>query len=862
MKAALFGINECTSEKGSSLITMIVMISALFIIASTLLFMVLSFFKLNKVFQASENLYFETSRVTQVLAQELEIRVKDIIEGIEVYDYAGPELIPSTIYTPIFNEFGTGAGYSNAAELRDTLISYAGSVDPNIKDDISKALFDITFKLKVKDDSLNTSILYHDASTTPTSNPALTFIQSLATFQDSNPLGERNFVVEEIGTNTDLPTDVRNGIENWLADIKDGTYDNYGGLDEYNTIVYSVLTENERVELAKRLEITFEACSQEFTDDIDTQDSAGVLGYNNSRLGKVLAATGNINISGTGQINLDGDVYAYGSLPSDMTANILDTADYGGIHFNSSQEVNITGSTVTRGYLSANESNSTINIKGHTVCDTLYLADGKSNIDFTIGTVGDDVRNANSSYLATFDDVRVGSSDSYLKIVGNYYGLNNGSTTNINKSSSIVLNAPVDSTPSYVRVYGQALIGGVAFAGNITRDIGGKDYAFKTGESASIGDNFLLYSYRLSESSLGAPTSSSVPSYNINEANDYPSWNIENFSAGSTQLPLLDPNSSVPNDINKTDNLKSHFYHYIRLRESDPDGYLLFNFQPSGQGIILNKNKSHYAPGIVCAQAYTDSDGDGMADGETTISQLDPSSLQGRFYWLIGSVSNILNNFESLTAAPMDPTAYITKANAEKTKAIDEVSFYKIYNDNAYADSTINPNNGITTEDEYSDEGGFLIGGLTSNKYMCNENSDFFYFVTKDAKNITIGSAASNYSTGGIISSAASNININYADINGKAGIIYTKGNVTINPGADFDFDGVIISNGGNITINSNYEVSLSNSDIETTYNDPFFRDIRRFFAPGNEQELLEGTDVYSGSGQNVRLVGKKLLKN
>lgn len=852
-----YGFN---STKGSSLIMMIVMITVLFLIASTLLFVVLSFFKLNKVYQASENLYFETSRATQVLAQQLELRIADIIEN-EIPD-------PITDYTSIFNEFGSAAGYSDAGELETMLSFYAGSADTAIQDDVNKALFDITFKLMVQDDPEASSILYHDATTTPDNNPALTYLQTTAmpAVTDPNPPNEKIFEVKEVAINTGLPADVRTEIVNWLSQNKSnydngGTdYDYYGGLDKYGTVVYTVQAENEKAGLGKKLEVKFQTSSHTFTDVIDTKYAAGVQGYNNSRFGKVLAATGNIDISGAGTVNLNGGIYAYGSLPADMTANIIDPASYGGIRFNGSQTVNITGDAITRGYLSANESNSTINITGHAVCDTLYLADDESDINFTVGTVGNNV-NTSRSYLSTFDDIRAGSSDSHVRIVGSYFGLNEGSTSGVNKSSSVILNTPADSDPSDIRIDGQALIGGVTFVGNITRDIDGNTYAFRTGESTSIGNNFLLYGYRLDQSSLPAPESTSNPSYDVDVANDYPTWDVEDISGlGSTQLALLDPNASDQADIHKTHNLKSHFYHYIRLRESATDGRMLFNFQPSGKGIILNKNKRHYAPGIISAQAYPDSDGNGMAEGETLLSPLDTSTLAERFYWVTGTVPGITGKFESFDALPLDSNEYDEIMETEKTNAMRDVSFYKIYDDNAYTDSGINPNNGATREEEYTDKNGYLLGGLTTDTYMYNMDSDYFYFVTKDAKDIVIGTESDSL-TPGITSSSDSTIKIRAGDIHGKSGIIYTKGNVEIKPDAAFTFDGVIISNGGNITIESDHEVNLDNSDIETTYNQPFFTEVRKFFAPGNEEELLEGSDVYIGSGQNARLVGKKLIK-
>lgn len=847
------------SKKGSTLVMMVVMVSVLTIIGFTLLFIVLGFFNMNKLYQASEDLNYETERVGQVISQKLVEKVSSIIAGVAVQD--GTNISQDTLKLihdkydnsthlqsltdPIHDD---GAPYDNL-NTRLTNILDSASLSAGQKSDFLNALKDISFKLAVEAEQPNSILSNNNAQ-------VLARVKDGGYFDDvtdssgnliftltDHPSASPPYSALEIDKTQAVPGEVWNWLKDRLNDDECDSYVDYPVGDQYGKIKYTVTTENEKLSYKKRMEFTFETTYTTFSpSSVLTANSWTINSYTNEKFSKVLAATGNITIQGVGAVALDGNVYAFGVLPTTMNDNIIPPTSFGGVIFDSdNQNVNINGNVITRGYLKANGGDSTINIRDSAICDTLLLAEDKSNIVLNIGT------DLNNHSLSTFDDIRVNSPQgSSVRIKGNFYGLNDGSSGanmgRINKSSSIILNTLGNS---YIRIDGQALIGGVAYASNITKN----SYAFKTGESVAIGDNFKVYSYKLDQATDpdDIPTNASTPPYSIDQTNDFQTWNVANVSGiGFTQAVLLDPDYINPNSPAKTGNLKSHFYHYVKLHNTDADRNLLFPFNPSNTGIILNANKSHYAPGIICAQAYQDSNNDGEPDSGAV-----PAT--GAFYLLNESLPSPLpSGFSSFNVPAMSEPEYITKIGTEKQNAIKEISFIKKYNDIA-----AEPNTGETKEAEYTDSGGKLNPAVPN--YIQDINSDYFYYIANEKKDIVIGDST-DYPNGKIDASS----------INNHSGIIYTKGNITIQPSASFTFRGVIIANGiytnppdaGNILIKSSSGVTIDNTNIETVYNKPFFAPARRFFAPGNiGSASVTSTDVYSSANKNVRLVDKRLVR-
>ncbi|MGE5474743.1 MAG: hypothetical protein ACM3UU_11040 [Ignavibacteriales bacterium] len=840
------------SEKGSSFIMMIVMISVIITIGFAFLFMVLTMFKLGKIYQASENLYFETVRGGQVISEHLTKRVNDFIatnNGINFNNISDAEFVQVTanIYSYYSTEINAGlspaanrtiTGFRNKVRsmLRNSGSTLTGSNKTNAKD----AIKDIYIKTQIRD-LLNTT----NDNTILDSGSLMTYLQPVAgtkpipNIVNANDATKYDFYLDTATITKNDSTDTGTWLTNFCSCTSDANYNVANGLiygtGNYGKVDYTLKASNTVLNIQKEVKFTFEVASVPFAASSINNNTYSASSYTNSKFDKLLAAYGELKISGGKNVTLNGDIYSYGNLPTDMTANIIDPNNFKGITIDGGgtlvnpREVNITGTAVTRGYIKAAADYLNLSIGKYAVCDTLNATDSaKRNINITIGpSTGADfarftdppyntIVSQTENYLSTFDDIRVDSPNSNVTVHGNYYGLNAGSSTGVNKSSSLILN----STTGTISIDGDALIGGVAFVSNIYRSISGNNYAFKTGESGAVGHNFKVYGYNFNAVDAAVrPDSGSTPPYGINQSGNsitmgFPVWTVKNIS-GTSQIVLLDPDPNDPGSEAKTSNLKSHFYHYVKLKESQGD--ILFDYEPIKAGITLDESKTHYAPGIVCAN--------------------------NKYFWGHGATPDTTNfpvfpnrytfsDYQSYSSDAANP-------DSKKSKAIRDISYIKVYDDTAS-----NPNSGESKETEYTDSG--ATGKLIDiSSYITRTDSNYFYYIRKNNTAITIGGAGSD-----ILSN----------NINNHTGIIYTKGDITIDPTANFTFNGVIIANNiyinaedGSVTLNHNL------TDINSMYNSTItgIEDVKKFFGPGNIASLTGTSQSYSPAARFVRMINK-----
>ncbi|MCL6457793.1 MAG: ribonuclease R, partial [Gorillibacterium sp.] len=165
-----------------------------------------------------------------------------------------------------------------------------------------------------------------------------------------------------------------------------------------------------------------------------TEDAKTPARFSNNLLTKALITGRDLIISGSGgNVNINGDVYAFGTLPNSAAFSqiIIPETLYGGIIINGpAKTVNIGGKAVTRGYIKLAADNVRFSTQNNVICDTLFVQGGRN---FSTASSNLTTRNIRiDGNLSTFDDVKINGSGAYIYVGGNYYGLNEGSESYVN----------------------------------------------------------------------------------------------------------------------------------------------------------------------------------------------------------------------------------------------------------------------------------------------------------------------------------------------------------------------------------------------------------------------------------------------
>lgn len=197
---------------------------------------------------------------------------------------------------------------------------------------------------------------------------------------------------------------------------------------------------------------------------------------------KAITTQNNLYVTGK-DVTINGDVYAYGTKPS----NLKECRKFGGIVVGSGKagSVIINGNAVANSYIHTNYDNSSIIIKGNAYCNSLVVQEGTSGSSIVV---------QNSAY--TEDDIELNGNKAKIDIHGDYYGFSDGSNkkekATHDESSSIVINSQDigQSNGSSLKIKGDTYIGGTVYI-----DLADKNY--QTGESVSIKGNYRAYTESL-----------------------------------------------------------------------------------------------------------------------------------------------------------------------------------------------------------------------------------------------------------------------------------------------------------------------------------------------------------------------------
>jgi hypothetical protein len=221
----------------------------------------------------------------------------------------------------------------------------------------------------------------------------------------------------------------------------------------------------------------------------------------------------NLYVTGTGDVTIDGNIYAYGTKPEDKKKS----REFGGIVVGKGKDgqkeeghLTINGNVATSSYIHTNYDNSSIEINnGDVYCNSLVAQEGTKDTNISI----------KNGSLNTEDDIELNGENARISINGSYYGFSDGShSKKHNESSSIVINSPdigkgssltIDGDKGETSLYEKGIyIGGTVYINNL-KDSEGNSFDYQTGESLSIKGNYRAYGEYLKDD--GSVTYSNDP---------------------------------------------------------------------------------------------------------------------------------------------------------------------------------------------------------------------------------------------------------------------------------------------------------------------------------------------------------------
>lgn len=438
-------LSKLHSQTGSSLILMTSVIFFIIAIAFTMLFMSLTYYTLNKRFQASENLYYETARATPVTAKYLNTCIDSSFIKASTTDMWWTSSDSSQRFKDMTTDFWNwhvdGKYTLQVASLTDFRDIIGPILEQKTSDNIiiREALEDIYLKM-VANMGTGTTNIFNNTSIYGT---------IVADLQDR--------LTEEV-TNRYRITDAKlvpGGAVNtnavaWLNEVlsptagpyADGTFPYYTEdmtstgksiMDVPSYITYSVAAENPTYKITKKVEYKFEAFTKQISGAVavgggggtDPNGDATVASYSYPLFSNVLAATGKINFISPADTTIMGSAYAFG----DATGGVK--FDGGNVMINNS--VAQKGALITRGNMEIPDTNmGMVVIENKAICNNFnYL----SAFGFYLG-LENFTKDSNEDYLATFTNA-IG--DDTVNITGNYYGLDSSSTIGQNANGTDIL---------------------------------------------------------------------------------------------------------------------------------------------------------------------------------------------------------------------------------------------------------------------------------------------------------------------------------------------------------------------------------------------------------------------------------------
>lgn len=195
---------------------------------------------------------------------------------------------------------------------------------------------------------------------------------------------------------------------------------------------------------------------------------------------KAITAEGNLYVNGENTV-INGDIYAYGTSPSN-DQDKKDPKNFGGIVVGNSEgdSITINGTASTNGYIQTNHDNTSITLNGNGYCDSLVIREDTEDCSIAV----------NGGDLNTRDDLELNGEDGIIAINGGYYGFSDGSeiSSSHDNSSSIVINSSDigEAHGSSLSISGNVYIGGTVYI-NLTSG------EYQTGESISLRGNYRAY---------------------------------------------------------------------------------------------------------------------------------------------------------------------------------------------------------------------------------------------------------------------------------------------------------------------------------------------------------------------------------
>ncbi|MGE5328702.1 MAG: hypothetical protein ACM3KR_04245 [Deltaproteobacteria bacterium] len=426
MKSDYKRLLKLQSQNGSSLILVTSIIFFIIAIAFTLLFMSLTYYTLNKRFEASENLYFETARATPVTAKLLNECISSNFVNASAADLwwnTSSDMSPR--FTSMTTDFWNSTSYKpNALSLPAFRDAIGPILERKTSDGITirQALEDIYLKMLANEGTGTTNIFCNNSvygaitSSLPDKINPVTY-KNTERFKVSEGAQE-SYLVPGGTINNDAIAWLEEVLNPTAGPYTDGSYPVYDSImKQPSYITYKVTATNPTYNITKKVEYKFEAYSNSSILPSGGGGPAPVGGagpngdstgttYSYPLFSNVFAAAGKINFNNTTATTINGGVYAFGAADGGVSFN------GGNVTINGNNGI---GRIVTRGDILNTCANALISINKYVLCDNFQ--NNTTNGTLTIGVGNGD------EYLSTFG-VAESTSDTTTTVNGTYYNLN------------------------------------------------------------------------------------------------------------------------------------------------------------------------------------------------------------------------------------------------------------------------------------------------------------------------------------------------------------------------------------------------------------------------------------------------------
>ncbi len=266
--------------------------------------------------------------------------------------------------------------------------------------------------------------------------------------------------------------------------------------ENYDTKAVSITSSANSLTISIESNFQYKGLEKKVTADVVIQDPNGVypvgVTENLTRIEKnplwqsALVSMQDFNLSNS-TITINGDIFVKGS---EVDKGIL--ATNGTMNINNSE-------IFTDSYIQTGNGGLINIINSEIYCNSLVTPKNCAGAEIEISSTDTTCKGDSKEYSNVYvkDDIELNGIDNKIKIIGNYYGFSDGSSSDThNKSSCILTNADLSSSSLVIQGHEIVVVGTAYIDPNIENsDV----WPYQTGESVSIKGNYRAYAEKFND---------------------------------------------------------------------------------------------------------------------------------------------------------------------------------------------------------------------------------------------------------------------------------------------------------------------------------------------------------------------------